>query len=256
MPANPTLAKHYDHLEPEERLVAVLSALARRDEPEATRLADSCPRLTYTCGDPAFFDGLHLALDAAALAAGDLQRLCGRLDGLAWAADAVRAVTPVHRIGAMTAYLQGVRQGHERAGGADDPYGPAADGGDGLGRPLDTVADRAEAALAVLPEVAERNAGWVVERLAAVWAALGRYSERRLGVPAETLLGARGMRALAAEVAAALARHPDVTPDPDGVAEYLKLLDLCWGTRFGPDDVGQEGTAHTPGGRRPWRPPR
>ena len=117
MPANTTLAKHYDHLEPEERLVAVLSALARRDEPEATRLADSCPRATYTSGDPAFFDRLFLALDAAALAAVDLQGLCGRLDGLRWAIDAVRAVTPAQKIGAMATYLQGVRRGHERAGG-------------------------------------------------------------------------------------------------------------------------------------------
>ena len=70
------LAKHYDQLEPEERLAAVLSAMARRDEPEATRLADSCPRGSYTCGDPAFFDGLHLALDAAALA-----EPCGPAEG-------------------------------------------------------------------------------------------------------------------------------------------------------------------------------
>src|SRR5687768_183377 len=154
MPANPTLAKHYDHLEPEERLVAVLSALARRDEPEATRLADSCPRLSYTCGDRAFFDRLFLALDAAALAAVDLQGLCGRLDGLRWAIDAVRAVTPAQRIGAMATYLQGVRRGHERAGGQGDPFAPGSDGGDTLAQPLDAVGDGAGRALAVLPEIA------------------------------------------------------------------------------------------------------
>ena len=240
MPANTTLAKHYEHLEPEERLAAVLSALARRDGAEATRLADSCPRLTYTCPDRAFADRLLLALDAAALAAADLRGLCGRLDGLRWAADAARAVAPAHRIGATATFLQGVRLGHERAGGGGDPFGPADDGTDDLDGPVSTAAERAEAALSVLPRMAERNAGWVAEQLAVVWAALGRFSTSRLGVPPETLLASRGMHSLAAEVAAALGRHPDLKADPDGVEAYLRMLDLCWGTRFGTGDDDED----------------
>ena len=239
MPASTTLAKHYEHLEPEERLVAVLSALARRDEAEATRLADACPRLSYTCGDRAFFDRLMLALDAAALAAADLQGLCGRLAGLQWAADAVRAVTPVHQIGAMATYLQGVRRGHERAGGRGDPFAPGRDGRDGLAGQVDAVGAGAGRALAVLPRIAERQARWATAELAAVWAALGRFSKERLGVPAETLLQSRGMHALADEVVTALGRHPDVAADPKYAAEYLKMLELCWATRFGTDAEGE-----------------
>ena len=241
MPANPTLAKHYDHLEPEERLVAVLSALARRDEAEATRLADSCPRFTYVCPDQAFMDRLFLALDAAALAAADLQALCARLDGYRWAADAAHAVMPVHQIGAATAFLAGVRHGHASAGGAGDPLGDDDDDDEldeRLRKPLAEIDDQAGRALAVLPAIAERNAGWVAGRLAAVWAALRQHCDRRLGVPPAVLLDARGFRSLAGEVTAALARHPGVEPDPAYLAEYLTLLDLCWGTRFvtGDDD--------------------
>ena len=60
------------------------------------------------------------------------------------------------------------------------------------------------------------------------------------GVPPQTLLDARGFRSLAGEVAAALTRHPDATPDPAAVAEYLRFLNLCWATRFAADEGGDE----------------
>lgn len=141
----------------------------------------------------------------------------------------------------MTAYLAGVRHGHARAGGRGDPYGPEGDGSDASDPPLSGAGDQAERALAVLPEIARRNAGWVAEQLAVIWAALGRYSERRIGVSADALLAARGMRPLAAEVAAALKRHPGVKPDPEAVAEYLGLLDVCWIARFGTDEDDDTG---------------
>ncbi len=48
------------------------------------------------------------------------------------------------------------------------------------------------------------------------------------------------MQSLAGEVTAASKRHFGVKPDPAGVAEYVKLLDLCWGSRFGEDDADGE----------------
>ena len=45
----------YENLNPRERLVAGIEALARKDEDEWNKLVDTCPKLTYQQEDLAFF---------------------------------------------------------------------------------------------------------------------------------------------------------------------------------------------------------
>ena len=51
-----TFRPFYDQLTPEERVQLVLAAAVRGDEEEATRLAESCPGVKATIGDPAYTD--------------------------------------------------------------------------------------------------------------------------------------------------------------------------------------------------------
>jgi hypothetical protein len=230
-----SLAKHYDALAADERLAAVLDAMARGDHREAGRLRAACPRRDYTAPDRAFADRVVLAFEAAFLAAVDLRALCARLDTLRWAAGCATGLAPLHRIGAELAFALGVKHGYVLGDGGSDaePFGRSGEALDGpTAAAVKALDDTVGTQLTLLAE-----AEVVVAReLAVQWAGLGRFARRRIGVSASTLLAARGLAKVAAQAEAWLARHPKVTPDAGRVAGHADLLAAGWDERFRNDD--------------------
>lgn len=69
------LTRLYDRLTPDERMRAVVEALARKDEQELDRLNGTCPRKTYVCDDWAYHGRLRDLWILAMNHALDIQRL-------------------------------------------------------------------------------------------------------------------------------------------------------------------------------------
>ena len=57
--------RHYETLTSHERFALVLEAMARRDDAEADRLEDTCPRFLYRAEDQAFRDRMRRAYGIA-----------------------------------------------------------------------------------------------------------------------------------------------------------------------------------------------
>jgi hypothetical protein len=236
MPTNTTiLAKHYEALAADERLSAVLEAMARRDHAEAARLRRACPRRDYTAPDRAFADRVLLAFEAASLAAVDLRALCARLDTLRWAARCADGLAPLNRIGAEMAFVQGVKHGYVLGDGGGDPE-PFGRRGEGLDGPTADAARAVDNSTGLMRTLLAEAEVAVAKELVVQWAGLGRFARRRIGVTATTLLAARGMAKVAIQAEAWLARHPAAIPDPGRVAEQADLLAAGWDERFGSDD--------------------
>jgi hypothetical protein len=233
-----TLAKHYDALAADERLAAVLAAMARGDHREAGRLRRACPRHDYTAPDRAFADRVLLAFEAASLAAVDLRALCGRLDTLRWAAGCAAGMAPLHRIGAETAFVQGVKQGYAVGDGGGDPH-PFGRHGEKLDGPTAEAVRAVDNTTGLMPTLLAEAEVAVARELAVQWAGLGRFARRRVGVTASTLLAARGMGKVAVQSEAWLAWHPGVVPDAGRVAGHADLLAAGWDERFGNDREDQ-----------------
>jgi hypothetical protein len=54
-------SRHYGSFTAHERFALLVEAMARRDDREADRLGDTCPRLTYRAEDQAFRERMRLA---------------------------------------------------------------------------------------------------------------------------------------------------------------------------------------------------
>jgi hypothetical protein len=230
-----SLAKHYDALAADERLAAVLEAMARGDHREAGRLRQACPRRDYTAPDRAFADRVLLAFEAASLAAVDLRALCARMDTLRWAAGCASGLAPLHRIGAELAFALGVKHGYAIGDGGRDaePFGRHGEGLDGPTAAAVRAVDNTVGTQLTLLAEAEVV---VARELAVQWAGFGQFARRCVGVGAATLLAARGMAKVADQAEAWLARHSEVTPAAARVAEHADLLAAGWDERFRTDD--------------------
>jgi len=63
----------YQTLSPAERIRATISAIARDDDHEIEKLAETCPRKTYTQPDAAFLDALQKLQTLSLAVEGDLR---------------------------------------------------------------------------------------------------------------------------------------------------------------------------------------
>ncbi len=260
---NSTNEKLYEHFAAPERLTLILEALARGDKAEADRLSGACPRKTYTMRDAAFGERLDVSFDIMCIACIDLRCIWGKLDILHWAIAGARLMATSHQIGATFAFMEGEhfgrgqpqmgffrrrrplpvkRDGH---GGADDgddlPAEPAAppepvrfsDVHEGeFATRMMAVEDRMQATTDLTFVSLLGAALALVRQLAEVWTAYDRFCRDRLGVSAETMLGAWDFPT-GGEVVEMLGRYPDVKPDPAKVDEYAGIYCQAWDRRFG-----------------------
>lgn len=225
-----TLVSRYSVLDPDERMSAVLEALARQDNPEAQRLQDACPRRNYSVPDGHYADRLLLALDAAAVAAIELRGLLAQLRSLRWAVAAARELIPLHRFEAELTFMQGVKAG---AKSLDAAVISAC-----LAECRTEIEARSAFSVGKFIELLDEGAQITAGDLAAAWEAYQQFCRTGPGVAASTLLAARGLHALAGDVKAAMDHYQDVQADPGKVARFMKLIAEPWQRQF--DDQTSE----------------
>ncbi len=231
-----TLAQHYDVLEPDERLTALLEAVSRRDFQEAGRLRGACPRRTYTAPDRDFADRLSLVNEAATVVAIDLRGYWGQLRALRWMRTMTLQHQPLHQMRHQLSFLHGVRTGHglnvsKNAKAGTDVHFFAAN--PIWAAELPVVDERADQSAQDLLLVLDLAIDDTAAELAVVWKAFSRFCQSGPGLDAPTVLAARGLASLAKEVTVMLGHYPHLLPDPLKMAEYQMLIGTPWNDRFG-----------------------
>jgi hypothetical protein len=104
---------------------------------------------------------------------------------------------------------------------------------------LEQVEQRTRDATQELRDALALASRTVVKDIAAIWAALGTFTPRRLGVGPEVLYRAWSP-IVADEVLASLALHPGVKPKKADVAEILDILEGAWTRQIGDADDAED----------------
>jgi hypothetical protein len=194
-------SRHYGALSAHERFALTVEAMARRDDSEADRLGDTCPRCTYRAEDQAFRERMRLAHMIAS-------RVCLNMRaGLAqirmakvFIEQAGNFAGPSVRV-AQAAFLYGREYGKWELGAIDTidlPDAPtrvddvAAD--PELGRPLEELREVSEEAMrqsarAQLDAVGQLHASDLLSQ----WEGFERFCGESLGVAPVTVFRAFGL---------------------------------------------------------------
>ncbi len=221
------LARYYDALTPQERLVLLLQARARGDEREAERLLRTCPRRRYSQREVAFTIRVMM-LEAIVWALHwDLGRWLAQIHLL----DTVRRLVanPVAELLRLLSWPEA-----ERAELARQAEAWAAD----------TVRQEDAALVDELLDALRRE---LMGEARIVWMAFGEFCRQELGLVPEVVLSAlphgQNLLELVQEHTAALVRPPvesdELETDPalesrgihvaqDRVAHYQGLLTTAW----------------------------
>jgi hypothetical protein len=232
--------RHYGTLTAHERFALLVEAMARRDDREADRLGDSCPRLTYRVEDQAFRERMRLAHTIAG-------RVCLNMRaGLAqirmakvFCEQAGQFAGPSIRV-AQAAFLYGREYGKWELGAIDTICLPDAPtlaedvaAHPDLGEQLKEAREVAEEAMG---KVAETLLGAVGELhandLLSQWEGFARFCRESLGVEPITMLRAFGLGqqdpAMEVRSVYPLSRTDDTT-----VAEWARRWAWSWERRVG-----------------------
>ena len=231
--------RHYEILTSHERFALVLEAMARRDDAEADRLEDTCPRFVYRAEDQAFRNRIRRAYGIASrvclnMRAGLAQLRMARL----FHEQADCFAGPVARL-AHLVFLYGRECGKSEAGAiacialpdratVDREIAEDAE----LGRPLDDITELAGEALgAVASHLVVATAKVHASDLLSQWEGFGRFCRESLGVEPLTLTAAFGLgrNDPAAEIRE---NHPDAAPDPQAVSNWAECWARNWSRRF------------------------
>jgi hypothetical protein len=233
------LSRNYKELTAPERFVLTVEALARKDEVEADRLEDTCPKLTYSHNDAEFRDRLQRSYTIALLAMLNLQKHLAVIRCSNVLIEQHRVFAHGPTLAAVCAFLFGRQYGMWEVRAIEeidipdlDELKAEADGRPDLKRHLKELREIAEeSVLRVAKEVQESiGVGLGVEALSQ-WEGFGRFCRRCLGVEPLVLLRAYGMvkEDPAAEV---LAIFPDAKADEAKAEERAVHWAGEWERRF------------------------
>ena len=203
-------SRHYETLTPPERFALLVEAMARRDEREADRLEDSCPRRTYRMDDAEFGDRVRRAhLIATAVTLNMREGLTQLRMARTFRDHSDVFATPVVRL-VTAALLWGRAYGHWEAGAVEEVGVPnakalAADlaATPYLGEQLDDLQVGVGEATRLVAEELQYAVGKAhAADLLSQWEGFGRFCRDVLGVEPLVLASAFGVGIddLAAEV--------------------------------------------------------
>jgi hypothetical protein len=235
----PLADHHYTTLSAQERFALLLEAMARRDEVEADRLEETCPRFTYRAEDQAFRDRMRRAYMIASRVCLNIQSGLAQLRlARAFHNDAARFADPVVRLAQIT-LLYGRAYGHWEAGCIDaialpDPAG--------LDKEIEADADL-QTQLVSVTEVAEDAVKQVAGRLMELvldgyavdllsrWEGFGRFCHHLLGVGPMTI--AMSFRLLQGDPTAEIrSARPSVKADELRAQEWEREFSKGWERLF------------------------
>ncbi len=196
--AKGSLAKLYDQLTGPERLHLVIEAKARGDEIEVQRLVQSCPRANYNCGDDAYVTPMEATFSLVEAACHEFDRGMGRLQAL----DAVQFMI-------------------SRSIEAIDRLKKAAK------KRIENITETLEGISEM--QIAPFRVAMLTE-IKGVYEGLGRFSEDKFDMPADTLLKAfappywEWLENLKEEISR-------IEADPKRVEYFEKMLSKGWDSR-------------------------
>jgi hypothetical protein len=231
-------SRHYGSLTAHERFALLVEAMARRDDREADRLGDTCPRLTYRAEDQAFRERMRLASTIA-------NRVCLNMRaGLAqirmakvFCQQAENFAGPSMRV-AQAAFLYGREHGKWELGAIDAIGLPDAStlvddvaANPDLGTQLEELREVSQEAMrqlarTLLDAVGQHHASDLLSQ----WEGFGRFSRESLGLESITVFRAFGLgqQDPAAEVRLV---HPMVEANEIAAAEWARRWARSWKRR-------------------------
>jgi hypothetical protein len=231
--------QHYGRLSAQERFALLLEAMARRDEREADRLEDTCPRQTYRGEDQAFRGRMLHAYMIASRAWLDLQPGLAQLRmAVAFQSCAGQFAGPVARL-AQAALLYGRAYGRWEAGAIETVGLP-----DAKALADEVAADpelgtQLEELRTLAGEAMELSAGNLLDMVGRVhatdllsrWDGFGRFCRQSLGLEPLVLMRAFGLGCgdVEAEVRAAC---PDAAISDAAAAAWAGQWTRTWQRRF------------------------
>jgi hypothetical protein len=228
------LDKLYDRLTPEERFRLDVLATARGDEEESRRLAEGCPRRSYTMRDDRFSRRWNAARDLTMAVLLDLNQHLSKLRMI----DDLRSVLPygtttLVRNDAYLAYSDGRKAGShyawKKAGMKGDPPGWEEDADLAMEEDLRAIEERVEVSANLIPELLGRLERKVAGEALPIWEAFARFCEEEVGLEPEKVLGAicepvlENVRWLED-----LAEGLDLELEHETVEEYRATLTKAW----------------------------
>lgn len=231
--------RHYEILTSHERFALVLEAMARRDDAEADRLEDTCPRFLYRTEDQAFRDRMRRVYGIASRVCLNMRGGMAELRMARIFREQVDCFAgPVAHL-ARLVFLYGREYGKREAGAIESIAMPDRAALDrevtediDLRRLLDDITELAGDALgAVASQVVVATAKVHASDLLSQWEGFGRFCRQSLGVEPLTLMAAFGLERNdpAAEVRE---KHPEAEEDPRVASEWAECWTRNWSRRF------------------------
>jgi hypothetical protein len=228
------LGKLYDRLTPEERFRLDVLATARGDEEESRRLAEGCPRRSYTMRDDRFSRRWNAARDLTMAVVLDLSQHLSKLRTI----NDLRSVLPygtttLARNDAYLAYSDGRKAGSrhawKKAGMKGEPPGWEEDAELAMEEDLRAIEARVEVSANFIPELLGRLERKVAGEALPIWEAFVRFCEEEMRLEPEKVLGAICEPALEnVRRLEDLAEGLDLEPEHETVEEYRVTLTNAW----------------------------
>jgi hypothetical protein len=233
------VTKLYETLTPHERFVLTVEAMARKDDVEADRLADSCPRKVYRVEDAEFRDRIRRAYAIAMTVCLNMREGMAQIRMAKTFRQVHKSFSgPVAKL-AEVALLYGRDYGRWEAGAIDtvDLPDQATVTAELATRPdlrqqLADVREIAGEATLMIADTLQYAVGQAVAiDLLSQWEGFGRFCRETLGAEPMTVTTAFGLgRAdVAAEVAAAFS---GATADEAEAQRWAAEWTGSWGRRF------------------------
>jgi hypothetical protein len=233
-------SRHYEAFSAHERFALTVEAMARRDDREADRLGDSCPRLTYRAEDSAFRERMRLANTIANRVSLNMRAGLAQIRmAKVFCAHVEKFAGPSLHV-AQAAFLYGREYGKWEAGAIETiglPDAPtlvdevAAD--PELGRQLEELREVSEEAMrksarTLLDAVGQLHASDLLSQ----WEGFGRFCRDSLGVAPVTVFRAFGLgqQDPAVEVRSV---YPTAKVDEATASEWARRWSWSWRRRVG-----------------------
>ena len=238
--ASDPLSRNYEQLKGDERFVLLLEAMARKDEAEADRLEDTCPRLLYRQDDVEFRDRMKRAYLIAMLVTINIRWRLEHIRVAKIFLDQHRLYVWGPQLVATTAFLYGREYGRWESGAIKQiPMIDAEDtaalikGRPDLREQLKEVREISADGVRKVAETLQYAVGYAhAADVLSQWEGFGRFCRNSLGLKPMAVMTAYKLWQddPAAEV---LASHPDAKVDEGVAAHWEGNWAREWGRRFG-----------------------
>ena len=237
--ATDPLTRQYGSLTGAERFALMLEAMARKDEPDADRLEDTCPWHNYRIEDPEFPARMKRAFMITAFAMTNVRRGLAMVEAAKIFRDSYREFAGGPTLVATTAFLYGRSYGHWECGAIEQIELPdkAALKAEMKERPdlkaqlRDVRAIAGEGVKKVAEAMMEAMGQGLAGEILSQWEGFGRFCRQSLGLEPMTVVKAYGLGKEDPEQEV-LAEFPDAKPDEAKTAHWADNWKQNWDRRF------------------------